>query len=70
MNRRLVGWGQDKGALVYDRKLGVMVQLSDLYDFYPVISDQALDWLFQPNPNASNQFAGTVLRQVNVGDLP
>lgn len=70
INRRLVGWGQDRGAFVYDRKLHTVVQLSDLYDFYPVISDAALDWLYQPDPNAVKKFEGTVWRAVNVGDLP
>jgi hypothetical protein len=70
MNNRLVGWGQDKGAFVYDRKLHAVIQLSNLYDFYPVISDQALDWLFQPNPNATNPFEGTLYRDVDVSALP
>jgi hypothetical protein len=70
INSRLVGWGQDRGAFVYDRKLRAVVQLSNLYDFYPVMSQQALDWLYQPNINASNPFEGTVYREVNVGDLP
>lgn len=70
LNQRLVGWGQDQGAFVYDRKLGEVVQLSNLYDFYPVMSDQALDWLDQPNPNAANPFDGTVWREINVSDLP
>jgi len=70
MNNRVVGWGQDKGALAYDRKLNVIVQLSTLYDFYPVISDEALDWLVQPDPHASDRFANTVLKIINVADLP
>jgi hypothetical protein len=70
LNSRLVGWGQDEGALVYDRKLAAIVQLSNLYDFYPVLSDQAVDWLYQPNPNATRPFEGTVWRQVDVRDLP
>jgi len=70
MNRRLVGWGQDQGTMVYDRKLRVVVQLSNLLGFNPVMSDQALDWLYQPNPSASNPFEGTVWRDVNVSDLP
>jgi hypothetical protein len=70
LNRRLVGWGQDQGALVYDRKIGAIVQLSNLYDSYPVISDQALDWLYQPNPNATKPFEGTVWREVDLADLP
>jgi len=70
MNRRLVGWGQDQGTMVYDRTLRVVVQLSNLLGFNPVISDQALDWLYQPNPSASNPFEGTVWRDVNVRDLP
>ena len=70
INSRLVGWGQDQGTFVYDRKLRVIVQLSNLYDFYPTMSDQALDWEYQPNPNASNPFEGTVWRDINVADLP
>ena len=48
MNSRVVGWGQDDGALAYDRKLKEVVRLSNLYDFYPVVSDSALDWIYQP----------------------
>jgi hypothetical protein len=70
MNRRLVGWGQSGGAFVYDRKLGAIVQLSDLHGFYPVMSAQALDWLYQPDPNASNRYDGTVWRDVDVAQLP
>jgi len=70
INRRLVGWGQDTGALVYDRKLRKVIQLSNLYDFYPVMSDQALDFLFQPNPNASNRYDGTIWEGLDVADLP
>jgi len=70
ISNRLVGWGQDKGTFVYDRKLRVIVQLSQLYDFYPVISGGALDWLYQPDPIANNPFEGTVWRQVNINDLP
>jgi len=70
INSRIVGWGQDKGALAYDRKLNLIVQLSSLYDFYPVTSDSALDWLFQPDPNAGDQFANTLQKMVNIGDLP
>jgi hypothetical protein len=70
INSRLVGWGQDKGALVYDRKLKAVVQLSNLYDFYPVMSDHALDWLFQPNANPTNPYKDTVWREVDLSDLP
>jgi hypothetical protein len=70
INARLLGWGQDLGAFAYDRKLHVVVQLSNLYDFYPVISDQALDWVFQPNPAATNPFDNTIERALNVRDLP
>ena len=70
VNQRLVGWGQDKGARAYDRKLKVTVALSDLHGFCPVMSAQALDWLYQPNPSASNPYDGTVWREVNVSDLP
>lgn len=70
VDQRLVGWGQDKGARAYDRKLKVIIELSDLHGFYPVMSAQALDWLYQPDPNAPNPYDGTVWREVNVGDLP
>ena len=70
LNNRLIGWGQDSGAFVYDRKLRVIVQLSNLSDFYPVISDQAVDWVFQPNPNASNPYSGTVTKMLDLRDLP
>jgi hypothetical protein len=70
MNSRIVGWGQDKGALAYDRKLNLVVQLSNLYDFYPVVSDSTVDWLFQPDPQASNQFANTLEKMVNIATLP
>ncbi len=70
MNSRIVGWGQDKGALAYDRKLNLIVHLSSLYDFYPVMSDTALDWLFQPNPNASDPFANTLQEMVDIRELP
>jgi hypothetical protein len=70
MNSRIVGWGQDKGALAYDRKLNLVVQLSNLYDFYPVVSDATVDWLFQPDPQASNQFANTLEKMVDIADLP
>lgn len=70
LSARLVGWGEDKGALVYDRKLRTVVQLSNLYDFYPVLSGGALDWLYQPDPHPTDPFVGTVMNQVNVADLP
>jgi hypothetical protein len=70
MNRRLVGWGQDQGAMVFDRKLRMVVQLSNLGNYYPAISAQAIDWLYQPNPNASNPFSGTVYELANVNQLP
>jgi hypothetical protein len=70
MNQRLVGWGQPEGARVYDRKLRLIIQLSSLHGFYPVISAQALDWLYRPNPNASNPYEGAVRKEVNVSDLP
>lgn len=70
MNGRLVGWGEEKGAFVFDRKLGAVIQLSALSDFYPVVSSQALDWLFQPNPDAVNPFVGTMYHDVNITDLP
>lgn len=70
MNSRVVGWGQNLGALAYDRKLKVVVRLSSLFEFYPVVSDGALDWLYQPDPKASDQFANTVEEMVDVADLP
>jgi hypothetical protein len=70
MNRRLIGWGQPEGARVYDRKLRVIVQLSGLYGFYPVVSAQALDWLYRPNAIAANPYEGAVWKGVNVSDLP
>jgi hypothetical protein len=69
INARLVGWGQDLGAFAYDRKLHVVVRLSNLYDLYPVISDRALDWVFQPDPAATNPFDNTIERALNVRDL-
>jgi hypothetical protein len=35
-----------------------------------VISAGALDWLYQPNPNAVKNVEGIVWRAVNVDDLP
>jgi hypothetical protein len=69
INNRLVGWGQDAGAIAYDRKLHKIVQLSNLYDYYPIISEGALDFLFQPNASASDRFSGTLWAQFNIADL-
>jgi hypothetical protein len=70
LNHRLVGWGQVEGALVFDRKLRMVVQLSNLLDYYPAISAQAIDWLYQPNPNATDPFSGTVYELGDVSQLP
>jgi hypothetical protein len=70
LNQRLVGWGQDKGALAFDRKLGIVVQLSNLYDSYPAISASAIDWAYQPNPNAVDPFYGAVWELGDVSQLP
>lgn len=70
LNQRLVGWGQNQGATVFDRKLRVVVQLSNLVNYYPAISAQAFDWLYQPNPNATNPFSGTVYELGDVSKLP
>jgi hypothetical protein len=34
------------------------------------VSDSALDWIYQPDPKASDQFANTVEEMVDVADLP
>lgn len=70
MNARLVGWGQDIGAVAYDRELHIVVRLSDLNNSSPILSDSALDWLFQPNQGASNPFANTVQNQIDIRQLP
>lgn len=70
LNRRLVGWGQVQGAMAFDRKLKIAVQLSNLVNYYPAISADAVDWLYQPNPNASNPFSGTVYELADVSQLP
>ena len=70
LNQRLVGWGQVQGALAFDRKLGIVVQLSNLLEYYPAISAQAMDWLYQPNPNATDPFSGTVYELGDVSQLP
>ncbi|MGH7761375.1 MAG: hypothetical protein ACREOY_08170 [Candidatus Dormibacteraceae bacterium] len=70
LNQRLVGWGRNQGATVFDRKLRVVVQLSNLVNYYPAISAQAVDWLYQPNPKAANPFAGTVYELANMDQLP
>ena len=64
MNNRLIGWGQDLGAFAYDRKLKKVVQLSNLYDAYPVISDQALDWTF------TRDSSNPILGEIDVSELP
>lgn len=70
LNQRLVGWGQVEGALAFDRKLGLVVQLSNLLEYYPAISAQAIDWLYQPNPNAIDRFSGTVWELGDMSQLP
>jgi hypothetical protein len=70
LNQRLVGWGQVEGALAFDRKLGIVVQLSSLLVFYPTMSAEAIDWLYQPNPNATNPFAGTEWELGDISRLP
>jgi hypothetical protein len=70
LNQRLVGWGQDEGTLAFDRKPGIVVQLSDLFLYYPKISSRAIDWLYQPNPNATDPFSGTVWELGDVSQLP
>jgi len=70
VNSRLIGWGQNEGAFVYDRKLKLVVQLSDLTNFYPTIGVTGIDWLVQPNPNASDPYSNTVEQQINLSNLP
>jgi len=70
LNQRLVGWGQNQGAFAFDRKLGLVVQLSDLGNYYPAFGADAFDWLYQPNANAANPFSGTVYEMANISALP
>ena len=70
LSERLVGWGQSQGAFAFDRKLGIVVQLSNLHLAYPAISPQAIDWAYQPNPNATNPFSGAVYELGDVSQLP
>jgi hypothetical protein len=70
LDQRLVGWGQSEGAFAYDRKLRIVVQLSNLHLAYPTISDQAIDWGYQPNPNATDPFSGAVYELGDVSQLP
>ena len=70
MNDRLLGWGEQDGSFVYDRKLHVIVQLATLSLFSPVLSAAALDWAFQPNPAASNPFDNYIERELDLRNLP
>jgi hypothetical protein len=70
LDQRLVGWGQIQGAMAFDRKLGVVVQLSGLGEYYPAISAQAFDWLYQPNPATPDSFSGVVYELGDVSALP
>jgi hypothetical protein len=70
LNQRLVGWGQNEGAFAYDRKLRIVVRLSNLSLAYPVIGAQAIDWGYQPNPNATDPFSGAVWELGDISQLP
>jgi hypothetical protein len=70
LDQRLVGWGQSQGAFAFDRRLRIVVQLSNLHLAYPAISAQAIDWPYQPNPNATDAFSGAVYELGDVSQLP
>ena len=70
MNSRVIGWGEERGAFAYDRKLNAIIQLSSLSGLYPTISAGAMDWLFQPDPAAKNPLDNTVERQLDMNQLP
>jgi hypothetical protein len=70
LNRRLIGWGQFEGAFVYDRKLRIIVRLADTYLFNPQLSDQAVDWMVRLSPITASMSDNSVLKMVNISDLP
>jgi hypothetical protein len=64
---RLVGWGQDDGSYVFDRKLDMTIKLGNLGLRYPIVGATALDW-FQSDSSGSQN--SPITKQVNVRDLP